>query len=410
MKTRMMAWMAGVLLLVACGKKDKAEPASETKSPMGESMAPDAAMQAQDAAMKAEDKVNEKLNQAQNLADPNKKLDLETYKKLLLDHASCEIKNEEIDPQCPAVKALQDAMAGSRMVADLAGGAANLGKELFAHESPAVRIKAVGLMASVFGTQKESQDIIVEAAKKEKHPAVLRAMVRTVSNDGARNPAVAEMLLALSSHESPLVRREVVFALSSTWNREMKGGPEKLAEMMEKDADMDVRKAACEYAGRLGDDKLMPAYTKLTAGSDETLRGACLKGLVAMWWSYPFHDTASQKAYKLTISLLGKKPRTREFPVWTVPGIFKTVNAEKFAEWQKKAPWYKPAELIAALSDIIRDPNANWLGRVGAVDSLVTLGAKKADLEKLRKPLGAEPKGDDVHVAGALDKAIAAAK
>lgn len=398
------------MFLMACsGKKDNAQgSASGMEPPMGEAMTPDAVMQAENAAMKVENKIDEKKKQAQGLLDPNKNLDMATYKKLLLDHAQCEIQNDAIDPKCPAVKALQDAMSGSRMAADLAGGAAALGKELLGHESPAVRIKAAGLMASIMGTSAESQELIVEAAKKEKHPAVLRAMVRTVANDGAKNPKVAEMLLSMASHESPTVRREVVFALSSTWNREMKGGPEKLAEMMEKDADMEVRKAACEYAGRLGDEKLIPAYTKLTADPDEILRGSCLKGVVAMWWSFPFHDTTSQKAYKLTLSVLKKKPRTKNFPLWTVPGTFKSINADKFAEWQKKAPWYKQAELMAVLTDLVKDGNVNWLGRVGAVESLAKLGAKKAELEKLRKSFG-EPKGDDVHVANALDKAITTA-
>jgi len=395
---------ATTLLLapLGCGKKDdkKAEP---KPADMNE-MAPDPGMAATDAAMKVEKKIDEI---EALLADPKKELDLATYKKLLLAHAACEIKNDEIDWECPAVKTLNKAMSGGRKMADFAGGGDTLGKELLGHESPAVRIKASGLMSSIFGTKGDSQNLIVEAAKNEKNVSVLRAFVRTVSNDGAKNPKVAEMLLALSTHESPVVRKSVVYALSSTWNREMKGCPEKLIEMAEKDADEEVRMAALEYAGHLGDEKFMPMFKKYTADANEKIRNAAMKGTVYMWYSYPFHENASQAAYKLTIAFLKKKPRTKDTPVWTIPGMFRSKNKDKFVEWQKKAPWFKQAELNAVLIDIIKDTNMNWLGRNGAIDSLVEGGATKADLEKVRKSFTGEPKGDDVHIVGNLDKAIA---
>jgi len=413
LRNKIFPLFSALLLLapLACGKKDgkkdEAKPAEMAAGMDGDMGAMEPAMGADDAAMKVADKVDDKVKDAKNLTDPNKELTAEDYKKLLLDHAACEIKNDEIDYECPAVKALREAMSGGRKIADLTGGGDALGKELLGHAAPAVRIKAAGLMSSFLGTKGSSQDMIVEAAKNEKHPAVLRAMIRTVANDGARNPKVAEMLLAAANHESPVVRKSAVYALSSTWNREMKGGPEKLIELMEKDADMDVRAAACEYAGHLGDDKFMPSYTKFTADKEEKLRSACTKGLVYMWWSYPFHENASEKAYKLTIKLLKAKPRTKDNPYWTIPGMFRSKNKDKFPEWQKKAKWFKQAELNAVLADIIKDTNVNWLGRNGAIDSLVEHGATKADLEKIRKTFTGEPKGDDVHIVGNLDKAIA---
>ncbi len=414
LKTKILPLFSLVILLapMACGKKDdkKDDPKpAEMAAGMeaGDMGAMDPAMAADDAAMKVADKVDDKVKDVKNLTDPNKELTAEEYKKLLLDHASCEIKNDDIDYECPAVKALREAMSGGRKIADLTGGGDSLGKELVGHESPAVRIKAAGLMSSFLGTKGSSQDLIVEAAKNEKHPAVLRALIRTVSNDGAKNPKVAEMLLATANHESPVVRKATVYALSSTWNREMKGGPEKLIELMEKDADMEVRAAACEYAGHLGDDKFMPAYTKFTADPEEKLRSACMKGLVAMWWSFPFHENASEKAYKLTMKLLKAKPRTKDTPYWTIPGTFRTKSKDNFAKWEEKNKWYKAAELRAVLTDIVKDPNANWLGRNGALESLVENGATKADLEKIRKTFTGEPKGDDIHIVGALDKAIA---
>ena len=67
-------------------------------------------------------------------------------------------------------------------------------------------------------------------------------------------------------------------------------------------------------------------------------------------------------------------------------------------------------DLIKALLSVTGDSNAKWMTRTGATKALVSLGAKKADLEKIRKTLGDAPKGTDSHVAKELDKAIAATK
>jgi len=340
-----------------------------------------------------------------------KPLDAATYEKLIVDHAACEVKpTGDIDYQCPAVKALQEATSGGQALKDLAGGQAALGQKLIGHESPAVRIKAAGLMGSMMGTKAESQDAIVDAAMKETHPGVLKALLRTVSNDGAKNPKVAGLLLWAADHSDTLVRTNAIYALSSTWNREMAGGPEKLITLMESDADAKVRATACEYAGKLGDAKFMPSYEKLTAdASDVDLLAACTKGLIQMWWSYPFHENANEDAFNLTLKLLGDKPRTDKNPNWTIPGLFRSKAADAFANWRAKNPWYDESKLQAVLVDIIKDPHMNWLGRVGAVDSLGANGTK-ADLEALLIDFPADSKGDAGHVHKKLTEVIAKAK
>ncbi len=338
-------------------------------------------------------------------------LDAAAYEKLILDHATCEVKDGgNIDPKCPAVVALREAMSGGQALRNLAGGAAEIGKKHLGHASPAVRIKAAGLLSSVFGTSNESQDLVVEAAKKETDVGVLQALIGTVSNDGAKNAKVGELLLWAADHADANVRKKAIYALSSTWNRELAGGPEKLIALMESDADADVRATACKYAGKLGDAKFVPSYTRLTAdGADAELRASCMEGLIQMWWSYPFHENANEDAYKLTLALLGKKPRTDKDPHWTLPGTFRSRNEDKFANWQAKNTWYKADELKAVLIDIIDDPNAKWMARTGAVDSLAVNGAK-ADLEALLAKYPEDAKGDAKHVRRKLTEAIAKAK
>jgi hypothetical protein len=130
-----------------------------------------------------------------------------------------------------------------------------------------------------------------------------------------------------------------------------------------------------------------------------------------MWGEYPLYGTDNEDAYKLTIELLNSKPRTKDIPPWTAMSTFGHLGSEKnkkLAEWKEKASWFKADDLKKALSGIVADGEAYWMTRTGAAKSLAGLGASKAELEKLRKPLA--DKGDDGHVAKALDKVIAEAK
>ncbi|MBX3183788.1 MAG: HEAT repeat domain-containing protein [Polyangiaceae bacterium] len=357
--------------------------------------------------------VQVKIDEVRDLVKEGEPITAAQYEKLILAHATCEVTDNGIDGKCEAVKILRESMNRSQLAKDVFGGNTSLGQKLIGHSSPAVRIKAAEMMGSLLGTAKSSQTVLVEAARKEQHPAVLTAMIRTIRNDGARNADVGKLLLELADHTNPKIRTEAVYALSSTWNRELKGGPEKLIAMMEGDADAGVRKAACEYAGKLGDAKLFATYQKLLKQKgDEDLWGKCFQGLVAMWADYPLYGNSHQGAYQLTLQLLEQTPRTDKTPPWFVMSTFGHLGSktnDKLKEWKAKATWYKPDALRKALIAVVGDSKVNWMARTGATKSLVELGATKADFQKLRKPLGDAPKGTDSHVAKELDTAIAKA-
>ncbi|MEM9693034.1 MAG: HEAT repeat domain-containing protein [Myxococcota bacterium] len=361
---------------------------------------------------KAED-LKVKASDVKSLVKKGTPIDAATYKKLILAHADCKVTENGIDSKCEAVTAMREAMNRSQLAKGLLGGNAKLGVELIDHEAPAVRIKAAKMMGSMIGSAKESQDAIVARMDKEDVPAVMKAMVRTVRNAGAKNPKVGEMLLKLADHKDPMIRKEAIYGLSSSFNKELEGGPEKLIALMKDDEDADVRRKACKHAGGLGDAKLFPAYKELLQNrEDGKLWGSCFEGLVAMWADYPLYGTDSQDAYKLTMELLKSKPRTKEIPPWTVMSRFGYLNGEKnekLTEWKKKATWFKLADLNKVLQEIVTDKDANWMTRTGSVKALAKTG-EKADLEKLRKTFGDDPKGDESHVAKALDKAIAGEK
>lgn len=338
---------------------------------------------------------------------------LEQYEKLVLGLADCKLNGYEIDHKCPGVKALQDAMKETTTpIKDMLGMSAKLGEKLITHSSPAIRVKAAGLMGSITGTATTSQDVVVAAGEKEKDPQVLQAFIRTVWNDGAKNPKVAAFLIKMSDHAEKDVRLQAVYALSSSWNRDMKGGAEKLAKVAQNDKETKVRAAACEYGGKLGSKVMLPVLDKYTAKFDKDMYSACMKGLLAMFYQYPFYETTSQEAYKLFLKRLNATPRTADMPPWTVTGEFSKhgdAKSEKLTAWKAKATWFKDADVRKALSSIVSDKKANWMGRTGAVESLVGLGATKADLEGLKKGLD-EKVGDDKHVIKKLDEAIAKAK
>src|SRR5690606_23189355 len=138
---------------------------------------------------------------------------------------------------------------------------AELGRAMIDHRSPAIRVKAAELMTVPDGAlARESQDAIADAAVRETHVGVLRALIRTIADHGAANAKVARVLLAAADHAHPAVRLQAVYALSSASNRGLAGGSTKLAALAERDSDPKVRHSACEYAGKLGGDDLLPLY------------------------------------------------------------------------------------------------------------------------------------------------------
>ncbi len=339
-------------------------------------------------------------------------LTIEQYEKLILGLAECKLIGYDIDGQCPGVKTLQDAMKETTTpVKDMLGMTAKLGEKLITHGSAAVRVKSANLMTSITGTAASSQDVIVAAAAKEKDPQVLQAFIRAVWNDGAKNPKVAIFLLGMADHVEKDVRLQAVYALSSSWNKDMKGGPEKLAKIAQNDKELKVRQAACEYGGKLGNKAILPVIDKYTAKEDKEMYVACMKGLIEMFFQFPFYETVSQDAYKLFLKRI-TTVHGPDAPPWTVMGEFKKYGDdknEKLAAWKKKATWFKPADVKKALMTVVADKKTNWMARTAAIESLEGLGATRAELEGLKKGYD-EKSYEDKNVLKKLDEAIAKAK
>lgn len=345
----------------------------------------------------------------------NEPLTLEQYEKLLLALSACKTVDSDttyygsVDAKCPAYAALSAARSKKDAMKNISGKTGPLARKLLENPAPAVRVQAAQMMESLLGTSKEDQKAVVELAKKEKDVSVLKALLHAVWNNGGKNPDVASMLLSLAAHDNPQVRATAAVGISSSWNKGMAGGVEKLIQLVEKDPDAKVKQAACEYAGELGDDRLIALYTKVTApSSDPELAARCFPGLLKMWASWPLFANANEKAYKLTLKLLFQKPRTDKLPPWTSMGTFESVGkaqGSSYDKWKSQATWYDPKAVKRAMLEIAGDKSANWLGRTGAVRAAVALGGTKAELTALKVKLG-----DDKQVVSQIDKSMADAK
>ena len=310
------------------------------------------------------------------------------YEKLVLALAACKITERGIDWKCAELKALNKARNAKTSLKDAAGIWSGLGRKHIAHANPAVRYKSTQLMSSFFGAGNDTQKVVMERITKEEHPAVLRQLVNVVGSRGKSNPAIAKMLLANADHKEPVVRKECISWLTTSFNEGVEGRLEKVIEKMTKDKDVEVQAYACERAGGLGDDKLIPIYEKLTADtSNEKLYAGCMKGLLNTWFSYPFFNTSNEKGYKLFLERLKAEPRSKNVPPWTIMSSFQPFERDSrgLKAWKEKVKFFKADEVIEAVKSVVEDEKANWMARNGGVKSMLALGAPKATFEAMVK-------------------------
>jgi hypothetical protein len=330
---------------------------------------------------------------ALNLADSG----LERYQRIVRNVADCPLEGYQIVPTCQGMHELAAGIANvpAEMRADV-------GRSMLSHASPAVRVKSAELMTAPHGAGPSlaSQNALADAAAQEKHPGVLRAFIRVIADQGASNPNVARVLLAAADHADAAVRLQAVYALSSQTNRGLAGGSTKLAALAEHDTDAKVRTSACEYAGKLASDDLLPLYEKLTASAkDPEHYAACMEGLVRMFHDHPVLDTANEKAYRLFLTRLSASPRTETTPPWSVMSTFcyfsHGADSDKVVAWKQRAPWFDAAEVKRVMTSVISDKRASWMARAAAVESMIGLGATKPELEALKRKL--DPNDKSVH-------------
>ena len=119
-----------------------------------------------------------------------------------------------------------------------------------------------------------------------------------------------------------------------------------------------------------------------------------------MFHDHPSYETSNERAYHLFLRRLADKPRSEHTPPWTVTSTFCYYTHEsdptKLAAWKQRAPWFDPAEVKRVMAEVIADKHASWMARAAAVESMVGLGATKAELGALRRGISDKPVLDKI--------------
>lgn len=346
-------------------------------------------------------------NELAGLVDDRPALSDDEYRKLVLAYAECAINEDgSVDRDCPAVKAKRDAVSGKTFVSNLAGGRQALGVELLEHPSPAVRLEATKLVGSILGLG-DLRARVLAFAQKETHPAVLAELIAIIGSSAHKEPPVAALMERHAGHESALVRKAVVSAWATRENQQVAATRERAHAMTRSDASDDVRAAGCTELGETGHAEHMPLYRAMLADTSlaESLRVACLNGLVQMWFDWPFLRNGNEEAYRLTLAMWNATPRT-SLRSLRIPGFHHEPHG--FAEWRARATWFDPTEVRSALVELVADPAVDWMVRTGALRNVVHLGASREELTALRGRISAGPSGSSFVIKD-LDAAIAKA-
>ncbi len=312
---------------------------------------------------------------------------LAPYERLVRKFETCVLEGNQIESTCPALLAFQTDIAGVSPKIQ-----AEVGRRMIDHASPAVRVQAAAMMRAGGRLSPASLEAIARVAATERDPRVLEAFVRIAGKEGTTNPSAARLLLGVASHPDPGVRLDAIDAIAAVENRGMAGGAEKLVALAETDPDPRVRRAACESAGRLGNDSVLPLYLRTTEHvTDPDFYASCMEGLAAMFHNHPSFDTASEAAYRLFLRRLEATPRTASSPPWTVMSTFcydsRETDPGALAAWKQRATWFDPREVRRVLASVITDRDASLPARLAAIESLAGLDAPPVEISNLRHAL-----------------------
>jgi hypothetical protein len=405
MKKYLMMMLAAGLICTGCGKKADAPKAEEAAAP-AEAVAPAEAAADADEFAEAQKKLDgvdftdEGLDKL--FAAPDAMVPVE-YEALILSFGKCEMQDGKPDVKCISHKAVPKHRKARKMDGKDVYG---VHKKMIRHKHPAVRGYAYDQLENL---EDEAQiKEILEQMKNDKDSYVLSRGIRAMKNSLKHSKDLTDFVKGNIKHEHKDVRISVANAMGSKWNKDVEGLVDGLRTLLT-DTDVDVRKTACQMAGSLGNDTIVPDMVKVIDNNEDKAQGECAKALVAMWYDFPAHENTSEAAYKAYLDYLKKAPRTANLPEWQAITNLKNTGKAKFDAWKAKATYFKAEELVAALADIAKDDAASKLARTNAIDVIAVHGTK-ADLEGMKDAIAASTSKDAKAVQESLNKAISKAK
>ncbi|MGN1317812.1 MAG: HEAT repeat domain-containing protein [Lachnospirales bacterium] len=251
-------------------------------------------------------------------------------------------------------------------------------KTLLASESPQVRGYAMSSVSSMLGVNDDNLAAVKEVLKTETDPYVICCALGAVGNEGGKDAEIGTFLLNSAKNENSKVREKTAMALGSSWNKSLEGAVDTMIALMS-DSDVEVRKAAYRYAGKLEDERIIePISTMLKNPDDKDLHGDGVESLVSLWYDYPFHEKTSEAAYKATMDYLKTTSTSPDIPQWTAVSSFSNKNDDHFAEWRQKATYFNPDEIAQTMTTLVQNTNLNWIARTAAVKVVAVHCSKEA--------------------------------
>ena len=232
---------------------------------------------------------------------------------------------------------------------------------LLKSDAPQVRGYAFSNITTFFGASDSHKASAKEILKTEKEPYVIKCAVKALGNEGGKDAEIGKFLLDAAKNENAVVRRQAAVALGSAWNKTLNGAVDTEIELM-KDSDKEVRKAAYEYAGLLGDDRVVaPISEMLKNEADADLHSSGVRGLVWLWYDYPSHENTSEAAYRATIDYFKTTPGSDKVPAWAAVTSFTNKSEKNYAAWKEKATYFNTDELYEVMLGLVKNEN---LGRM----------------------------------------------
>ena len=243
---------------------------------------------------------------------------------------------------------------------------------LLKSDSPQVRGYALSNISTLLGVGKSHMASAKELLKTEKEPYVIKCAVRALGNEGGKDAEIGKFLLDAAKNENAVVRRQAASSLGSSWNKTLDGAVDAEIELM-KDSDKDVRKTAYEYAGRLGDDRVVaPIAEMLKNEADADLHSSGVRGLVWLWYDYPSHENTSEAAYRATIDYFKTTPGSDKVPAWAAVTSFTNKSEKNYAAWKEKATYFNTDELYEVMLGLVKNENLGRMTRGYACKPVAT--------------------------------------
>jgi len=425
MKKLALLLLSSMLTLSACGKSETADPAAAdpAKGDAKEAAAPEAAAPAGDAIdFNAVEFTEDGLKSM--FKTPGEMSPAE-FEALIKSFAKCEAKPTKTSynySSCPAAKVYSSEVLNTKTKRKLDPKAKQ--EILMKHlqdENVVVRDKAlrtVDIMASNAGLgsaatgdglmagDEETIKKLIDVAKAEKDPLVYAALFeRFLWIDNLyKNRPLVDFVLENAKHSDPIVRKSIPEKMAAFRMKGIAEAPQMILDLCQKDEDDGVRAEAC--ADIL--DYEIPDNMKLAEGIlKDSKQAKAHAGLIKALAARSYNKNVDADAYKLMMDYYKSTPRSEDVPAWNSISEVSKNNGKDFGAWKEKATYYKADEIVKAMSDILADPNANWLARTASIDAIVAHGGKDALKAAEAKVQGLKDDKKQKQVLDAIAKALA---